>query len=621
MSTAAPLPAGGAAPRPSPQAFVAVAAHPTPGRVLALRACAGLYVLLAAWLALHGAALAPTEGGPFGAYLPAESIAVLRLRDVDALLRTVESERGILQDVDEFLAALEADAGLRQVFAREDDPDHWPAALQKQRAKLKRREEEGRRRLERIPGFVRRLFSLEPQDLRRLLETEVAVALVAPPPPESAGEGLSLHRPGAGGLILMRLHDGLGALARLVAPFRFAENENLTWHDLGGGVVAVGFDGARPALWAPEAAETVAESPAAAGIFGELTLRPRLLARSWPVNLLQALTALPTLHEVFALPATPEELRLALRAPQEGGLAVEGTWRGALPVLDGPPPLLENIASMAGTPCFEACVPLQPGAAFKRWLDTQMEKAKERRKWEVRLARLAEAGVHLDRDLWPAFGRTVRLAVYPPAEAAAGELAKILCSVSFDAQAASSKALAEFLRARWDFLFDGRPPPGQAPRSYVRRFRSATEERFVLVKKMPPIPMLLTGAQTLAGVSDAGAEAVVTGALEWSWSQAASEPAPARPRAFLRSDGARLAPQVATYVQTLLEDERDRDDMGAAKFMERFPDEAAVIRLAERLTQLTGEIHLELRPAQGAEEQGLGILTGRWRPQPAPHNP
>ena len=84
----------------------------------------------------------------------------------------------------------------------------------------------------------------------------------------------------------------------------------------------------------------------------------------------------------------------------------------------------------------------------------------------------------------------------------------------------------------------------------------------------------------------------------------------------LRVDGERLAPQIAALVQRNLEDERD--EMGAAEFLAKYPDERAVWGLAGKITRLVGDLSLELCAPEKPSGDERGALRGRWRPQLRP---
>lgn len=517
---------------------------------------------LAAWLASFA-----SEGGlPVAAFLPDDAALLLRVRNGDAIWRNLENDPRVL--------ALWQDEDVQTQF-------HW----QKSIGHLKRD-------WEKWPRFAQRWFPFERQTMAFVLGGETALT-VSVPQPET--------KPPA--LIFIRLNGGMGALLRLVLHGATPPPGEPTWRDLGGGLVVQRHHGSEPERSAPLPPAGPLPDDAAA----ELLLQPAQILRAMPLHV----SLKPSVPQLIGLNSAPETITLLVRAPGDGSLALEGIWRGALPPAEAPAPLLEREGGPAQPPMLEAEAPIDVHAAFLWWLDGEMQSDKGRRRWENRLLELEKAGVDLNKDLWPATGKRLRLAIAAPDAEAGEKIARVSLALPFMANDKARRALAELARVRWDGLTDARTPPADDARIYVRRFKQDAEERYVLVKKNPPVPLWVAGERTFAAVSDAGPLAPMFGAQEL---RLGAMPSSGEPRAIfqLRFDGPALAPQVAAYRQAMLEDERD--DIGAAKFMDKYPDEQLPVRLAEKLARFAGTFSLEMRAQPAAGGKPEGRLQGRWRP-------
>jgi len=159
-------------------------------------------------------------------------------------------------------------------------------------------------------------------------------------------------------------------------------------------------------------------------------------------------------------------------------------------------------------------------------------------------------------------------------------------------------------------VLEGRARPEENMKLYVRRFVRDGHEQYVLVKKNPPIPLWDVSDGSFAALSDAGSLAAVFGAPDLKLEPLTEARATDRPLAYLRADAARLAPWAGVWWQKGLEEERD--DCGAAKFLDLHPYEAEEIRLAEKLTRACGNLRIELRTAKDAGGAEYGVIEGKW---------
>jgi hypothetical protein len=539
------------------------------------RLLAALYLALAGAVSVWLAAQMPSQGPLLDPFLPSDCLMVLRVKDGDRIWR-----------------ALESDPGVRGIWT--DDEFQRLTGLAE---KLRRgREDWGRR-----PAPVRWFVSPDRAGLHLVLGGESALALLSPEEPPDAAAGR--REPAV--LLLTRLQGARGGLLRIAARLAAGRKRAGPWRDLGGGLVAIGLRGAQPA----SAASSPAGSTVPADAMAEICIYPQAIAAARHVTWTELFEATPSLSELLTLPRPPDEVRICLRPLPDGGLAGEGRWLGPLPQPPAPAPLMAPRLPEGALPMLDLLAPLQPRGAFWRWLQDQMNASeKSRRRWESRLGRLAEANVDLERDLWPDFGRTLRLQVLPPPESAAAEQALVSFSLPFAARDASLRALAALAQVTGNGVFEGAPPP-DVKRPYFVRVAKGDIQYFVSVRGAYMRPTWAVSGRALAFISDAGAEALTSGPPPLS---AAPEAGPEGwPLFRLRADGSRLAPHFGALAQMELEDLRD--ELGAAEFLRRYPDEGATAALVEKLARLAGELEAELRAAApGATASGS--ITIRWRP-------
>ncbi|MBI3828036.1 MAG: hypothetical protein HY291_00875 [Planctomycetes bacterium] len=456
---------------------------------------------------------------------------------------------------------------------------------------------------EKLPRFLRNEFPLSRTGLSCVIGGEAAFAMQIPEPKQKPPV-----------LIFARLSGGGGALARMVVWLASQKKTKREAHDLGGGLIAIASNGAEPEGH-PAPADPV---PFPEDALGEIVLRPEAVLKIMPLHI-QSMPPPPPLQEIVGVHLPPKDLRLLVRAPGDGSLTLEGAWVGELPPVVDPAPLFDAGQHGAQTPVLEAELPFNMRAAFLNWLDREVQPSKngsnkELRKWENRLLALDNAGVDLNRDLWPAFGPRLKLAVVPPDEENGEKIAKLVLALPFNATDPARRALAELGRVRWDGLAENREKAEEDWKIYLRRFTQGETQRFVLVKKSPPIPLWMIAGKSFAAISDSGPLAPMWGAPDLVLEKPDAAATTNRPVFFLRVDGKRLAPQAAIFAQSTMEDERDDDKEGAAKFMEKYPDEQLYLRLTEKLARFAGDVHFEMRAAEGAESKTRAVIKGRWLP-------
>ena len=559
------------------------------------RVVIAIYLSGATVVSLLLAALMPTEGPLLTGCVPAERIFYVHLKDGDATWRAIENSEGgqALWEDEEF----------------------------QRRTGLKEKLEKARQELARKP-VLPRLISLDRAGLRFVLDRELALAVFPPGPDAKPGEDLPV-------MAFARVKGWRGALIRaaaiistLVEKKRQPGDKDGRLRSLGGNLVAM-LSYHAPPLAASPAGGSAAVTP---DTFLEFHIGPSVIAAAQPVSWLQGFPVNPTLTDYLALPRPPDEVSVLLRWQEGGGVALDGEWHGPLPAPEAPAALPAVELPEGATPMLDLRAPLNARHAFHSWLDREMKSsAKTQRRWEERLGEVADAGVDLERDLWPNVGHTLRLQIIPPPEGSGADQAAALASFPLRAQGFARRALAEMARAYGEGLYDGKEPR-DARRPYFVRLQRGELERYVWVRGTYLRPEWLVGEGALAFTSDAGPLALMPNApgLAPAEPEPADASAPAvrpaqavslryRTVLCLRVDGERLAPQVAGLVQRNLEDERD--EMGAAEFLAKYPDERAVRGLAEKITRLVGDLCLELRAPEKPGGDEPGTLRGRWRPR------
>jgi len=451
------------------------------------------------------------------------------------------------------------------------------------------------------------LWPYKRQGIFAFVGGEIALALLEPPS--------SREKPPQ--LLFFRLEGGRGALARIrIALTKHERSKREHVYDLGGGLMSLAQD-TRPEL--QKSSERVHAHDVPQDTVAELTVRPRTALKHLVRDPLSGM-AQPPLQHIFALKTVPDAIHIMLRAEAGGRLTLQGAWQGPLPVAEPSAPLLDAVPPDT-QPLVEADVPFNVGAAFWSWQhrettprhagDTKRSD-KERRKWDQRFLRLKDLGVDLEHDLFQNMGQRLRLQIAPPAPEADPPMARLLVSVPLRAHERARQAVKEWSHVLWDGVLEGRARPEAAMKLFVRRFARDGHEQYVLVKQSPPIPLWDVSDGSFAILSDAGSLAAVFGAPDLKLEPLAEVHTTDRPLAYLRADGARLARWAGLYWQRTLEAERD--EHGAAWFLDQHPYEDEEIRLAEKLTHACGTLHLELRTAQDASGTVTGVIAGHWEP-------
>ncbi|HYF51272.1 MAG TPA: hypothetical protein VEJ63_17795 [Planctomycetota bacterium] len=562
-----------------------------------------LYALAASVITVFWLSFYPAPGHSLETYVPENAGAVLRVRngiELFAALRDHPSAREILDD---------------------EDAEHFfglQAALEDARA------QHGKQR-----PIVRALYPLSEAGLSPVAGNDIIAARV----------GALRGKPQL--LVLTRLNGTRGAIARFGAWWAQARGrlkKDVQIFDLGGDVLAIGFNGAQPQTTAPAAAKVIpipqdallqiriypermatAAAPPDAGLIESPQMRD--FAERLPPTVLDALLKPPRAPDILGFPKPPQSLVLHLTV-QDNAFRLQGTLIGAVPALPEsvrPLPIPVRAEGHAEEPVVhaEGLLPFDPRSAFLAHVENALRIKREaprlsrtQNRWAQRFEKLYDAGVVLDEDLWPAMGGSLLFSIQQaPLDRSASGYDLLFATIPFKSDDSIARnAAAELVRARWDFLFDGPATIKTTP--YVRRVREAESETFILATGKITSPTWHIGGGELLLTSDSGPKAIVDPAGVAASLKSASRDAAIRPdRYFVNING----PKLAATVQQIYTAELDsqEEDIGAAEFLKRVPDAERRIRLAGKLTRLLGDFRAELVPGAKDEPSELRI---DWKP-------
>jgi hypothetical protein len=523
------------------------------------------YLFFSTLISVLGALAVPSVGPPISAHLPADSMLVLHLRNGN-----------------ETWAALEEHPAVKVLW---EDPEF------QERTHLKEKWEERQQEWQKN-ALANWLMPLSRPGLAFALGGELAVAVEEKPPESPNDED-------APAVIFGRVQGARGGLLKAAIWIAGRKNQGQRERPrfLGGDLVALEIKGGAAAQ--PGAGLRRMSCPDDAAAF--LHVRQGVLQM------------LPALWEWSGV-TPPDRIQLYLSPAGEGGLRASGEWDGSRPEMIAPGPLPAPVLPEGARPLLDLTMPLNARTAFLHWVESAMAKGgKSESRWQMRMGRLAEAGVDLNRDLWPHLGQTLRFQVLPAPEDSATGYAVATASLPFRVEAADPQAppratLVQFGKAYADEFYEG-TVPRDAERPYFVHVRGEDGSRMVWVKSTILRPTFYVHPQGFALLSDAGPMALTPLApglapREEPWSGV-----------FLRlkAEGTGLAPHIGMLTQMALEDRRD--ELGAAEFLNRFPDERVIVAFAKKLSCLLGHLEVEIAtPAGTSEGQPAGIRV-QWQPE------
>lgn len=575
----------------------------------------------------------PLNGRPIAQFVPTDCAVMLRVPSGAALHRAFAQSEAIKQLLDD------PDTG---AFVRE--MTHWSPKPTERTGSV---QERINAEFEKLSGhWWSALAPSRGTDIYPLVGSECAVCF-------SPGDATKKART----LLFMRVRGSDGFLLRVAMPF--VHLKDVEFFDLGGGLVAVGYNGARPQLGphvlpaiASVSAEpsrapllSIASSPPA---FAPLTQAPdatrELLQRQIdagdsqlaqlhnagvPDAILLALLKPPTIPEMLNVWPLPESLSVDFferSADEGGGIEATGTVTGFFPPLRVSPEREEPKVSArfsnfrSADTMAELTLPVDLHALFVRYVSGVMKLTGAERitrgqmRWIERFESLHLLEAELDKYLWPAVGRVIDMSVHEPKkEAAITTLGAVHGWLPFKPQKPGHALFAarELARARWDYLFEDDERASVKP-PYVRRFsdpHSADgdfngdyEDRYALATSIFT-PAWGIGSKGVRINMDAGSFALRGGPDPKEF-----PPPPAHLDTYrIKLDGARLASS-AEAAATLWYDDMEDEIGNAQKFHSTYPNRDLHIRLANKWMSAIGDFELTLKP----NERGAALRLN-WR--------
>lgn len=625
-----------------------------------------VYALIAGVLCAALASYVPTGGSAIAPYIPEDCDVYVHAPSGAALHRTLSESPALNQLLDDNDSA----AFVRRAFAARESAPGNTDETQESKAKasegepatLRTQLDELFARTDLLPWYARWLAPKRVADFYPVLGGECAVACTAP----KAHAAVSAAQV----LLLGRVSGSRGWLLRLAAPF--VKSKKVELFDLGGGLIAAGINGARPAFGPHRLSavlatrviqnrmpilslacnsralnvQRVSEDATRDALNKQIdagdTILSRLSEEGVPDPYLYALLRPPGTGEMLNWRAPPDIVRVDFFARSAGGMEIAGTLDGVVPSLPGDSP--QRPQSMAGfsplspgDAVAEFVLPVDLRALFIRHVAGTMKLTKGaeglsrgQRRWIARFRNLESVGAEPDRDLWPAIGHVAKLSIHEANSDVTGtKLGAAKAWLPFK-PARPDDALfcaTELARVYWEFLFENDERATVKPR-YVRRFtpnlppgelfggkfgRGDSEDRYVLATGLINAPAWSLGPNGLRITSEAGAGALLKGPDPQSFL-----PPPEKIDAYrVRIDGARLAP-TAEALATVLYDDIEEEIGNAQKFHAQYPDSTQNVRLARKWTSLLGDLEIEVAPrAEGASLRALWV-AGRMVSANAP---
>lgn len=621
--------------RPGTRIRIELAPEPQPPRrVLAFfkAALKLIYACAAGALCVALLSYVPTGGRSFTQFVPTDCAAMLRIPSGAALHRALAQSDTVKQLLDD------PDTG---AFMRE--LTHW---TQKPTERTGSVQERINAEFEKLSGHWWSAFApSRGTDMYPLVGGECAVCF-------SLGDSTKKART----LLFTRVRGSDGFLLRVAMPF--VHLKDVEFFDLGGGLIAAGFNGSRPQFGAhalpPIAANLNPNGPAP---LLQITCNPKLLEppqlsadavreklnaaiidsdntlstlseEGVPDAILFALLRPPTIPEMANFHELPEAVRIDVferDAAQGGGVEAIGTVTGAVPPLPFPP---EKETAMS--PRFsqfktadtmaELTLPVDTQAMFISYVANVMRLTgavrltRGQARWIARFRALESSEAEPDKYLWPAVGHVFDVSVHEPKKDALTALGAVQGWLPFKPAHPGDALFAarELARARWDYLLEeDQKLSGKVP-SYVRRFGdphsidgnygSDYEDRYALASSLVT-PAWGVGSKGARITLDAGPLALHNGPNPKEFPQP-----PEHLDAYrIKLDGARLA-ATAEAVATLLYDDLEDEIGNAQKFHSQYPNRDLHLRLARKWMSALGDFELTLKP----NERG-GALRLNWR--------
>ncbi len=616
------------------------------------------YAFLAGALAVWVVSFTPSPGPELTQFVPARAGVVVHIRSGATLLTDLSTSPTLLElikdpDFSQMFAKIrEQQSGHSNPTPTSSPDNSSPDKSSTISAQLSRQYTASLARTPKLlRAFLKRKFPPEISSLFPLAGKEIIFAKLVP---ELNPEQVEAHRkPAPQTLLITRVSGGPGMLVRMLS--HFSKNSQTHLYDLGGDVIAIGFNGAAPGSGrtTPLEKELAADSmlgkplaritvfpPILEGKLGddadytETPLAPYLQALTESV--LQSLLRPPKVSDMLGLSETPHDIRIDI-FETPGGLAARGEINGGVPALPTgiPDPSTEQRISIDTDPntkpYLEGVLPVNAQACYLAFTASQLrpqEKevdpaaqppdptlvkkprglSKAQRKAIEQIGYLQDHDIDLDTDFWPALGKAVHFRMDdPPPDLSPTGYGLLRLAAKFDgANETARHAAGELTHSFWD-MFDGAPYRG-VHTPYIRRFAASDHDCYVLATGEIFAPTWCVAPKSFSATSDAGSFALMrNGPQILPPPPAASFPPP--PTAyFLKLDGRRIAPSIETYNSN--HDSDLEKDLGSQAFLAKYPDAELHSAIARKLCGLLGNLFVEITPTSG----GKGILKVDWKP-------
>ena len=605
-----------------------------------------VFALAAGVLCVAIASYAPVGGPPIAAYIPANCTLLVQSPSGAALHRALLENPAFNELIDDpdTLALFESLSKNQPRLSAENenaDPSTLPIRTLRTEFDLQHAK---------LPWPVSTLVPSTASGFYPLIGGESAIALERIEDPASTGA-----KPGkknaAGVLIFLRLSGSRGHLARLAFAF-YHGSKNAEVFDLGGGLIAVGINGARPAF-EPHAPPMVVSaysenlnaqeksllrisfSPKSVPVQATPPNQPldlnnetvaRLFEEDVPESVLRALLKPPGAGDMLNWKTPPAVARIDFFASTGGNFTAHGRIDGEVPPLPGAHANAGHESKRAsafadfapGGPMAEFVLPIDLRACFLRYVESSMKLVKDaegltkgQRLWMGRFHVLADDQVNLDASFWPAIGHVAMLEVHEAKkDEDATPMGTIKAWLPCDVKNPETFfAAADLARARWDYVFDSNDRV-TVKSQFVKRFRAETEDansqgdRYVLATGKINAPAWSISSKGFRITTDAGAFALIRGPQESDFITPPAELDAYR----IRLDGPRMASTVESLV-TLYYDDLEYD-IGAQKFLLLHGDNKLIIRLSNKWSKSDGKISRRSRPRCDWRSTESGLEAG-----------
>lgn len=433
-------------------------------------------------------------------------------------------------------------------------------------------------------------------------------------------------------VIATRVSGYRGQLARMAASVLPAQKE-ISLYAAGGDLIIVGLNNARPIL-SENAASAVSPGNEPLLVARYLPPAANAVRRDWrsvlprtyldeydqilPGCVKEALESPPTVFEMLGQPR-PVRADLAVWQRADQSFVLEGWVANSKAAATGEPlaRATNTAISPIGTAHAEALLPISVKQVFLGLAasalagkPTATRLHKGQRRWTPRFARWADTEFSLEKDLFPAFGDTLQIAVEDaPAEIDTAGYGLFGLRIPFKGQQLARASFAAAMRAHYGEAVE-LPNERATHIPYIRIQRDRSRDRYVEATGQIHAPLWDVSEDRIDLVSDAGPLALMkpegTARPEVHY----SEPFASRPAFwYVRLNGVKLAPNVEKIATA--EFDGMQEDLGAEAFLQEYADAPNRIKLYGKCARALGELSIELHPQKAGGDLHIKAM---WKP-------